>query len=262
MVRDDDRDPARGRPGRGICQARLIGRAESAGGIGGEGGGGREGDVGRIAVDHVPGPAGFHDLLEVTDGELGAGQNRGGGQDLLLREMGRAVAAEGHIEAAFGVVAAEAVVAVAVEVEEERGADQRIVLFVEAFAEAIVCFLVVVLRDKVLFGPRDQRPGIAFELKEKVHQVRVAVVEPEPLRPVSNGQGEGATTAEGLDEAFDRQAEMGQEVWDQAALAARPLEEGYGAPASGGGPHLSIPCGHGREIRQGSPETCGSRFGF
>src|SRR5690606_26833285 len=141
---------------------------------------------------------------------------------LALREVRPHVAPEGRVELAAAVVAAQAVVAVPVEIEKEGGAPARFAARVEGIAQ-----LVVAVRR--VAGGGEEPPAVGDEgfpfpdhLPVEIDEVRIGVRQ--QVLFVIGVEKDRRRAREGLHQAFPG-PQGGTDALHQAELAARPLEK-------------------------------------
>ncbi len=223
MVGDQHRDPSPGRPGCMLGQILLAFEVELLAAVSGEMGGFVERDVGWIGVDDAPGRRHLHDLPEIAADELsplGLGMKD---PHLFARKIGPFVASERDIEPMGSIVAAKAVVAVAVQVDEKCGLLPAIGGGVEALPQLVVALFAVVPRGEESLCVTDEWFTLFLELPVELDQVGIDVVD-QVAREVGV-EKYGAGTGKRLHQTLSGR-QFGKDVFQHPIFVACPLEKG------------------------------------
>ena len=137
----------------------------------------RQRRVRRIAIDYRPAIGALHTLFIRFAVKLGVLRLGGEVIELSLGEIGLFVAAKRHVELAAQVVAAQAVVAMTIQIQEQHRATQGILTLVEFITVLVVALCGVIFRRKHLTCRADVFVGAQFDDVIQTDQVAIDIRE-------------------------------------------------------------------------------------
>jgi hypothetical protein len=175
MVGNHHLDAATRKLSRPFHQFHLIFPTEASGGIVREMGGIAERDIGRIAINHIAGPDLLHGFLESRMHEFCLGGLQMKVPHLFFGESGFYITAKGRIEYPFGIIPAQSVIAVTVEIYEQGRFSEGIAGFIEFQPQIVKGIFSVVFRDEQSTAIINELPAFSLDLLVEPDQIRIAV---------------------------------------------------------------------------------------